>query len=179
MKKNILRFLAIIFLLTACSLAEGDLQQWMDNARAEAKNKVRQPQIPTISKSPEYIDPVINGLNIFDSKRLRVNQQSGINAPNPDRPKEILENFSLESLRYVGSIKRGGQVSAFVEAGGHTYTVHVGNYLGQNYGQITAITPDKLILSEVTEDSYGAWQRRTAELELNTTPDASNQSKPN
>ena len=84
----------------------------------------------------------------------------------------------MESLRYVGSIKRGGQISAFVEAGGHTYTVHVGNYLGQNYGQITAITPDKLILSEVTEDSYGAWQRRTAELELNI-PDASNQSKSN
>ena len=172
MKKNIL-WASAVFLLAACSLTEGDLQQWMDNARAEAKSKVRQPQIPTISKSPEYIDPVINGLNIFDSKRLRVNQQSGINAPNPDRPKEILEN-----LRYVGSIKRGGQISAFVEAGGHTYTVHVGNYLGQNYGQITAITPDKLILSEVTEDSYGAWQRRTAELELNI-PDASNQSKPN
>ena len=172
MKKNIL-WVSAVFLLAACSLTEGDLQQWMDNARAEAKSKVRQPQIPTISKSPEYIDPVINGLNIFDPKRLRVNQQSGINAPNPDRPKEILENFSLESLRYVGSIKRGGQISAFVEAGGHTYTVHVGNY-----GQITAITPDKLILSEVTEDSYGAWQRRTAELELNI-PDASNQSKPN
>ena len=178
MKKNIL-WCSAIFLLTACSLTEGNLQQWMDNAQAEAKSKVRQPQIPTISKSPEYVDPVINGLNIFDPKRLRVNQQSGINAPNPDRPKEILENFSLESLRYVGSIKRGGQVSAFVDAGGHTYTVRVGNYLGQNYGQITAITPDKLILSEVTEDSYGAWQRRTAELELNTTPDASNQSKPN
>ena len=99
MKKNIL-WVSAVFLLAACSLTEGDLQQWMDNARAEAKSKVRQPQIPTISKSPEYIDPVINGLNIFDPKRLRVNQQSGINAPNPDRPKEILENFSLESLRY-------------------------------------------------------------------------------
>ena len=160
MKKNIL-WCSAVLLLTACSLTEGNLQQWMDNAQAEAKSKVRQPQIPTISKSPEYVD-----------------QQSGINAPNPDRPKEILENFSLESLRYVGSIKRGGQVSAFVEAGGHTYTVRVGNYLGQNYGQITAITPDKLILSEVTEDSYGAWQRRTAELELNAS-DASNQSESN
>lgn len=178
MKKNILRLTAFM-LLTACSLTEGDLQQWMENAQAEAKTKVRQPEIPTISKSPEYIDPVINGLNIFDPKRIRVNQQTGINAPNPNRPKEILENFSLENLRYVGSIKRDGQLSAFVEAGGHTYTVRVGNYLGQNYGQITAITPDKLILSEVTEDSYGAWQRRTAELELNTTENAANQSKPN
>lgn len=178
MKKNILKLTAFI-LLTACSLTEGDLQQWMENAQAEAKTKVRQPEIPTISKSPEYIDPVINGLNIFDPKRIRVNQQTGINAPNPNRPKEILENFSLESLRYVGSIKRDGQLSAFVEAGGHTYTVRVGNYLGQNYGQITAITPDKLILSEVTEDSYGAWQRRTAELELNTTENATNQSKSN
>ena len=178
MKKNILRLTAFM-LLTACSLTEGDLQQWMDNAQAEAKTKVRQPEIPTISKSPEYIDPVINGLNIFDPKRIRVNQQTGINAPNPNRPKEILENFSLESLRYVGSIKRDGQLSAFVEAGGHTYTVRVGNYLGQNYGQITAITPDKLILSEVTEDSYGAWQRRTTELELNTTENAANQSKSN
>lgn len=178
MKKNILRLTAFM-LLTACSLTEGDLQQWMENAQAEAKTKVRQPEIPTISKSPEYIDPVINGLNIFDPKRIRVNQQTGINAPNPNRPKEILENFSLENLRYVGSIKRDGQLSAFVEAGGHTYTVRVGNYLGQNYGQITAITPDKLILSEVTEDSYGARQRRTAELELNTTENAANQSKPN
>ncbi len=167
MKKNILWFSAL-FMLTACSLTKGNLQQWMDNAQAEAKTKVRQPEIPTISKSPEYIDPVINGLNIFDSKRLRPTQQNGVNAPNPNRPKEILENFSLESLRYVGSIKQGNQLSAFVEADGHTYTVRVGNYLGQNYGQITAITPDKLILSEVTEDSYGAWQRRTAELELNT-----------
>ena len=83
MKKNIL-WVSAVFLLAACSLTEDNLQQWMDNARAEAKSKVRQPQIPTISKSPEYIDPVINGLNIFDPKRLRVNQQSSINAPNPE-----------------------------------------------------------------------------------------------
>ena len=67
MKKNIL-WCSAIFLLTACSLTEGNLQQWMDNAQAEAKSKVRQPQIPTISKSPEYVDPVINGLK--DQKRF-------------------------------------------------------------------------------------------------------------
>ena len=178
MRKDLLYF-STAFLLTACSLTKGGLENWMSEAQKEAQKSVRAVEIPTVSKSQEYTDPVINGLNIFDPKRLQPTRQNGINAPDPNRPKEILENFSLESLRYVGSFKQGNRLSAFVEADGHTYTVHVGNYLGQNYGRITSITPDKIIVSEVTEDSYGEWQRREAELELNVTPEPSGESKTN
>lgn len=50
-----------------------------------------------------------------------------------------------------------------------SYTVKPGNYAGQNFGRITSIQPDKLILSEVFEDTYGNWQPRNTELPLNNT----------
>ncbi len=175
--KKILVCLSGLSLLSACSLTGGDLTQWMQDEQNRAKSNVRAVEVPTLSKPAEYIDPVIIGLNVFDAKRIRANQQSGINAPNPNRPKEILENFSLESLRYVGSIKDAQRTSAFIEAEGHTYTVRVGNYLGQNHGRISAITPDKIILTELVENSYGEWESRPAELELNA--NTSNQANTN
>lgn len=182
MKKITLPLSGSILLLSACSLPGNNLNQWMQDEQNKAKNNVRPVEVPTLSKPSEYVDPVINGLNIFDPKRARPSQQSGINVPNPNRPKEILENFSLENLRYVGSIKNANGTSgtsAFIEAEGHTYTVKVGNYLGQNHGRITSITPDKIILTELVENSYGEWENRSAELELNATDNSSNQSKTN
>lgn len=180
MKANLLSF-PIVCCLAACSMPGSDLDDWMQETQRQAENSVRPVEVPTLSKPAQYIDPVINGLNVFDPKRIRANQQTGVNAPNPNRTKEILENFSLESVRYVGSIKRGNQVSAFIEANNHTYTVHIGNYIGQNHGRITAITPDKIIVNELVENSYGEWENLPAELGLNekTEDSTGNQSKTN
>lgn len=180
MKANLLS-LPILCCLAACSMPGNDLDDWMQETQRQAENNVRPVEVPTLSKPAQYIDPVINGLNIFDPKRIRVNQQTGINVPNPNRVKEILENFSLESVRYVGSINRGNQVSAFIEANNHTYTVRIGNYIGQNHGRITAITPDKIIVNELVENSYGEWENRPVELGLNekTEDSTGNQSKTN
>ena len=87
----------------------------------------------------------------------------------------MLDAFSIEKLKYVGSLKQGGKQSAFIRTeDGHVYTVKVGNYLGQNFGRITAITPDKLVITEVVEDTYGNWAYHNAELPLNSTQDQSN-----
>lgn len=159
--------LAGLLALSACSPAHEDLHQWMTNEQQQAKNRVIPFEAPTVNPPRIYTPPTFTGLNAFDSKRLNVGQQ-GANAPNMSRPKELLEGFSLENLKYVGSLRKGSSISGYVEADGHTYTVKPGNYMGQNFGRIQSITPDKIILTEVVEDSYGNWIFRNAELPLSS-----------
>ena len=40
------------------------------------------------------------------------------------------------------------------------------NYLGQNYGKITAITETNVQLREIVQDSSGDWIERMVTLEL-------------
>jgi type IV pilus assembly protein PilP len=44
--------------------------------------------------------------------------------------------------------------------------VQVGNYLGQNYGRITAITETAIQLREIVQDATGDWIERATSLEL-------------
>jgi len=112
------------------------------------------------------------------------NAPKGSNAPNPNRPKEALEAFSLENMRYVGMLSNGSKTAGFIDVNGHVYTVYPGNYIGQNYGKIQSITDDLIVLTELVEDSSGNWIYRKAELPLsnnaeNSSNDASNASATN
>lgn len=168
MKNKIL--LTGLLVLAACTPAHEDLNEWMSHTRQQARAKVIPFEAPTVNPPKTYTAPSHNSLNAFDSKRLNAAQQ-GANAPNMNRPKEVLENFSLENLKYVGSLNKGGQTSGYIEADNHVYTVRNGNYIGQNYGRIQAITPDKIEIMEVVEDSYGNWIYRKAELPLSSGSD--------
>lgn len=165
MKRSSLLLLALG--LGACAGPHEDLQQWMNDTRQAAKANMKQPEAPQLPTPATYTPPVNNNMNAFNSARLKMGMQ-GSNAPDMNRPKEVLENFSLENLRYVGSLSgKGKATSAYVSADNHVYTVKIGNYLGQNYGRITAIHPDKLIITEQVEDTYGEWTQRQVEMPLN------------
>ncbi len=169
-----LLLLSSLLVLTACGEQHEDLTEWMKKAEQDAKQHVQPFEQPTVNPMVTYVAPQTSGLNVFSAKRLN-NTLSGANAPDTRRAKEVLEAFSLENLKYVGSLKQGGKQSAFIRTeDGHVYTVKVGNYLGQNFGRITAITPDKLVITEVVEDTYGNWAYHNAELPLNSTQDQSN-----
>ncbi|SAY51235.1 PilP protein [Neisseria weaveri] len=154
-------------LLSACSSEHEDLQEWMQNTQKQARANIKPFEAPSVKPMPPYIPPNQNGLNAFDPKRLNMIHK-GANAPNLNRPKEVLENFSLENLKYVGLLENGKQTSGFIEAENHIYTVAEGNYIGQNFGLIKSITADKILLREVVEDSQGNWVFREAELLLSS-----------
>ena len=71
-------------------------------------------------------------------------------------------------------MRSGNRISGFIQAENHVYTVVPGNYIGQNYGKIQKITEDKIIITEMVEDSYGNWIYRTAELPLSSQSGSSN-----
>lgn len=161
-------FWACLFTLGACSPPNEELQQWMQNTKQQAKANITKPKEAKLNLQPAYTPPQPPQFNMFDPNRLKAGFH-GVNAPNPNRPKEILENYALNDLRYVGLIKGTNKTpSAFIEANGHVYTVTIGNYLGQNYGHITAITPDEIVISELIEDANGSWNDHTNNLPIHS-----------
>ncbi len=157
---------ACMFTLVACSEQNEDLVNWMTETSQQAKTRISKPKEAKLNLQPSYAPPPQPTLNMFDPAKLRVGMQ-GTNAPNPNRPKEILENYPLNELRYVGLIKSANKSpSAFIQINDHVYTVTIGNYLGQNYGRITAITPDEIIISELLEDANGTWSDHSNNLPL-------------
>ncbi len=93
----------------------------------------------------------------------------GPNALRPDanRPREFLEQFSLDTLRMVGTLRLGGRTYGLVQTkDGLVHRVLPGNHLGQNDGRITAIEEGKISLIEIVPDGMGGFIERPAALAL-------------
>jgi type IV pilus assembly protein PilP len=87
--------------------------------------------------------------------------------PDPTRPKEYLENFSIGSISMVGTISKGGGLWALVNDGtGNVHRVTKGNYLGRNLGQIVGITNTEISLVELVPDGGNGWVERPKILKL-------------
>jgi type IV pilus assembly protein PilP len=82
------------------------------------------------------------------------------------RPPEPLEAFPLESIQMLGTITQEKETFALVKAGPNLYRVRKGNYLGQNFGVITAIDEAQINLKELVQDSTGDWVERVSSLQL-------------
>jgi len=94
--------------------------------------------------------------------------------PPPDRSRnrEPLEQFPLDSLRMVGTLRSNGTRWALVRDGeGTLHRVRKGNYIGQNYGEIVAITDAAIKIEEKVPDGFGGWEERSAELPLESGAD--------
>jgi type IV pilus assembly protein PilP len=94
------------------------------------------------------------------------------NAPNairPDssRPREFLEQFSLDTLRMVGTVRLRGKLFGLLQTqDGLVHRVLPGNHIGQADGRITAVEEGKISLIEIVPDGMGGFIERPAALAL-------------
>ena len=87
--------------------------------------------------------------------------------PDPNRRKEPLEQYPLDSLDMVGTIGAGGGLVALVMAPDRvTHRIRPGAYLGQSDGRVTSIAEDKIELVELVPDGAGGWLERPASIAL-------------
>lgn len=151
-------------MMSACS-EHSDLQQWMSDVKAKAIKSYPEQEVPSINAMATYTPPANTGLHSFDSARLQAgNAINNANGPSGNRPKEVLEAFGLEKLEYVGSMVQAGKTIGFIRVDGHIYTIQNGNYLGQDFGKVTAIEPDRVVLNELVENTEGAWEHREGSI---------------
>ena len=140
-----------------------DLRTFVEETGKDAQGKI--PPLPTIKPYEAYSYDAFDLPDPFRPRKLA--QHGGGLQPDLDRPKEPLEAYSLETLKMVGVITRKGVMHAIVRNPDNAiYHVHVGNYLGQNFGLITRISENEVELREIVQDSAGDWSERTSVLNL-------------
>ena len=154
--------------LVACSGGENeDLRQWMNDAAKDIKGRI--PPLPQVKPYEPVPYDVGKLSDPFKSSKLGVEQKKGGgNGRQPDleRPREPLEAYPLESLKYVGVMTRKKVSYAIIQVDASLYQVRVGNYMGQNFGVITKITEAETTLKELVQDSAGDWVERSSTLLL-------------
>jgi len=152
--------------LAACNGDQGDdLDQYMRDATKDVK-----PRIKPLPEVKPYLALQYNADGILtDPFRARkaVNKSSVLQ-PNLNRPKEPMEAYPLESLKYVGMLSKNKLTYALLKTpDSAVQQVKLGNYVGQNYGRVTKITDGEVVLNEIIQDDLsGDWVERVSSLTL-------------
>ena len=87
--------------------------------------------------------------------------------PNIDRNREALEQYTLDTLKMVGSLNKDNDKWAIIKTSdGLIYRVKAGNHIGKNFGEITRITDKQVEVTEIVADGLGGWIERRATLKI-------------
>ncbi len=101
-------------------------------------------------------------------------KEGGGISPDFNRKKGVLEGYSLDTLSFVGTMRKKNdpiQWGLIQVASGKIHRVKKAGYLGKNYGKITEILPESIELIEIIPDGLGGWEERIASIALSKAPD--------
>ncbi|HET9032189.1 MAG TPA: pilus assembly protein PilP, partial [Dokdonella sp.] len=73
----------------------------------------------------------------------------------------------LDGLKMVGTLGPAAKPEGLLkDPEGVIRRVHIGNYVGQNYGKITAINEGQIDLVELVPNQTGGWVERQTSISL-------------
>lgn len=151
--------------LSACSSKDDELEAFIENTKKEAGGRVEplpelKPYETYAYESGDMRSPFMPGGSGASS--------AGALRPDSRRNREFLEQFSLDTLRMVGTLRLADRTYGLVKTkDGLVHRVLPGNYMGQADGKVTEVTPSKISLVEIVPDGLGGYMERPASLALN------------
>jgi type IV pilus assembly protein PilP len=157
--------LLVLLALSACSGRDSNLDSFIASTKTESGGHVE--PLPEVKPYEAFR---------YDDKSLRSpfmpggsgGAQNGGPRPDSHRNREYLEQYSLDTLKMVGTLNLGGKYYGLVQTkDGRVHRVIVGEYVGTNEGRIMDITPSRIALSEIIPDGLGGYIERPAALALN------------
>lgn len=156
------------FCLAACSGGEQEeLRQWMKEETKDFRGKI--PALPQVKPYEAVPYDAAGLIDPFKSSKMLIDVKEGGGGglqPDLNRPKEPLEHYPLESIKYVGSLTKKRQVHGIVQVDGALHQVRTGNYMGQNFGVVTKVSETEITLRELVQDPAGDWIERASTLLL-------------
>lgn len=151
-------------LLAGCSPSTKELEAWVQEVRARPAPPLD--PLP-VMKQFETFEYAAQGLRDPFSAPAPDRESGNGKGPDPNRRKEALEAYPLDSLGMVGTIGSGnGLVALLMAPDKVTYKVTAGNYVGQNDGRITGVYTDRIEIVELVPDGAGGWLERQAKVAL-------------
>jgi len=165
----------ILFVITPLSLLGGcvnnemnDLRVYVKKTKATYKGKVE--PLPEFKQSAPYIYAAQDVRDPFKAVvDIEVFSGGSYSGPSPDenRPKEPLEDFSLDSLTMVGTLAQNDAEWILIkDPDGLLHRVSIGHYMGKNYGRVVTISEEEVTLVELVSDQRNGWKERDASIAL-------------
>ena len=168
MKHFVLLFGSLI--LAGCANQDmSDLRDFVAEVKGRQPGPL--PALPELRQGEPYLYVPAGRRDPFRPQEaaveVPVNKPTSGPMPDFNRRKEELENYSLDTLRMVGTLEQEGEIWGLVQTqDGTIHRVRTDNYMGLNHGRIVRIGEDKIELSELLQDGAGGYVENAAALGL-------------
>jgi type IV pilus assembly protein PilP len=145
-----------------------EVREFVKTAHADKKPRVEPlPEIKTQETVAYTATDLPDPFAAFNLKAQMAKGGGSGPRPDPNRRKEPLEDYPLDSLKMVGTLARGKQYFAILQApDGTVHRAKVGDHMGQNFGMITKISEEKISLIELVQGALGDWTERETSVAL-------------
>jgi type IV pilus assembly protein PilP len=157
--------LAIV--LAGCGGSMDDLVVYIDTVKARPSGRIE--PLPEI-RPYETFAYTAGSLRSPFVTSSQLNRVQGPTGPTPiaNRNREYLEQFPLDTLSMVGTLERGDVLYGLIQdQDGLVHRLLPGNYIGQNDGQVTAISTARIDVEELVPNGTGGFFSRDAAIGLN------------
>lgn len=144
-----------------------DLRTFVRDAHKDRKPRIE--PLPEVKTYESFVYAAMDGVDPFAQFNLKPRGTSTAGGPSPDlhRRKEPLEDYPLDSLKMVGTLTRGSESWAVIQApDGTVHRAQAGNHMGQNFGKVLSIKEEKIELVELVQDPLGEWIERKASISI-------------
>lgn len=153
-----------ILVLSGCSNDMDELKQQVAQIKANAGAKIE--PLPPLQPYESFKYDAMNERSPFVPSSSKSDLASSLR-PNSSRPREFLEQYSLDTLQMVGTLQIDGKNYGLIQAkDGLVHRVQVGNHIGQADGRIEAITDTRISIVQLVPDGLGGYIERPAALTL-------------
>ncbi len=144
-----------------------DLRQFVKDSESLPHGQI--PPLPEVKPYEPFTYTAFDTIDPFKPRKIEPPKGSGTGgiAPDLNRRREPLEAFPLESLRMVGTLEQKKEMYALVKTPDNSiFRVRPGNFVGQNFGRIVAITESNVKLKEILQGGAGNWEEKDQVLLL-------------
>jgi type IV pilus assembly protein PilP len=170
-----LTLVALCCTLSACGGGEHeDLREWITENTREIRSGIpKLPEVQAYQPVPYDVESLLDPFRtnkIEPEAKARQGQGRGsIYQPDfeaREKRASILEKYPLESIKLIGFVNLNKIPMAIVKVEDKTKQVKLGDYIGLDFGMVTKITEQEIVLKELIQDSAGDWSERQSTLLL-------------
>lgn len=167
--RNVLMLALASVAVSACGANMNELDAYINEIKARPGGRIE--PLPEITPYEvfTYVADAEGMRSPFvpDTAQSALSSSASGTRPDPDRSREYLEGFPLDTLSMVGTLNMSNNKYGLIQtADGLIHRVTVGNYLGQNDGRITDISESEITLVEIISDGIGGYVERDAAVGL-------------
>jgi type IV pilus assembly protein PilP len=156
---------AVALLVAGCSDDMSELNQKIAEVKAKPGERIE--PLPEIKPYEAFAYSASTLRSPFTPSAPVQSELPNSIRPDSRRSREFLEQFPLDTLRMVGTLRLQARNFGLVQGkDGLVHRILPGNYLGQNEGRVLSVNESRISLIEIVPDGLGGYIERPAALAL-------------